>query len=652
MVNKTEPKPSAPHWALSSAGATAAALQHHYSIKGLPGGKPLQVKQRKKQPKGLVQRPRLPLTDKEWVSAKSLSDHRCDEMCSICWEPFRDRSQVILACTHTFHEKCFVSYLRFAEASPSEMSARCPVCRAEAHDWTGHDGGFNVWRNKCASRIQRHWRGYKERSRVLGILPAGSKLRRKSVARRLTAVGSRVEQIGEARRTMVDELLVDMDRNLQDSSRVLRESLRALERFRKGLPLDTESPSSGADKGPDNWLSKAVEIALNRDEHDCPICYDGKPLLPSGRAILKHGRSLMGSGNLSHDVNSTIKAPESRRGMGYTQFKRFTPVPIESGMSVDLIGGVFSDDELLIRTLGQGGPYGDDHIEQLKKAMMNPKTDPERYWKELELKAKAEGKPVPEKPAGPNLKPLPSNQWNFENAGIIREDDTNVNFTYKGAALFVCVGSLVLLMVEFADYQRKHGVGRSLAEVEEVGKPKLGGPWTLVDCKSGKPLASEQLRGKFYLIYFGFTFCPDICPQELEKAGQAVDMVEKEYGAGTVVPIFVTVDPSRDTCAQTKLYLSEFDPRTIGLTGTHAQIKDITRKFRVYYNQGIRNDSEDYLVDHSIIHYLMGPNGKFIDFYGKNLTAEEMATKIGREVHRYRKRREERKKSRGVQDEE
>lgn len=80
-------------------------------------------------------------------------------------------------------------------------------------------------------------------------------------------------------------------------------------------------------------------------------------------------------------------------------------------------------------------------------------------------------------------------------------------------------------------------------------------------------MASEQLRGKYYLIYFGFTFCPDICPQELEKAGKAVDIIEKEFGAGnssvvvyrctrllgTIVPIFVTVDPSRDTCAQVGL---------------------------------------------------------------------------------------------------
>lgn len=71
-----------------------------------------------------------------------------------------------------------------------------------------------------------------------------------------------------------------------------------------------------------------------------------------------------------------------------------------------------------------------------------------------------------------------------------------------------------------------------------------------------------------------------------------------------------------------------------------------------YYNQGIRTDSEDYLVDHSIIHYLMGPNGKFIDFYGKNMTAEEIAGKIGKEIYRYRKRREERRQSRGVEDNE
>ncbi|EER20060.1 hypothetical protein Pmar_PMAR007321 [Perkinsus marinus ATCC 50983] len=148
-----------------------------------------------------------------------------------------------------------------------------------------------------------------------------------------------------------------------------------------------------------------------------------KPLLPSGRAVLKHGRSMLCSGNLSYDVNSTIKAPECKRGMGFTQFKRLATRLGKTRLRelpTTMMRG------FVRRRLKGRGPYGDDHIEQLKRAMMNPKTDPERYWKEEELKAKAEGRPVPERPPSSSLKPLPSNQWNFDDAGIIKEDDTNV----------------------------------------------------------------------------------------------------------------------------------------------------------------------------------------------------------------------------------
>ncbi|CBZ53176.1 putative SCO1/SenC domain-containing protein [Neospora caninum Liverpool] len=180
-----------------------------------------------------------------------------------------------------------------------------------------------------------------------------------------------------------------------------------------------------------------------------------------------------------------------------------------------------------------------------------------------------------------------------------------------------------------------------LTESDTVGKPLLGGPWTLVDMQ-GRVRGSEEFEGAYQLLYFGFTFCPDICPQELEKMAQVIDIIDKEFGE-IVQPIFITVDPKRDTVAQVKSYCEEFHPRLLGFTGTPAQIKDVTRKFRVYYNEGIKSSDADYLVDHSIIQYFMGKNGKFKDFFGKNMTVKEIAERIAKHIKQDKARAEKKR---------
>ncbi|CAD7925082.1 unnamed protein product [Amoebophrya sp. A25] len=204
-------------------------------------------------------------------------------------------------------------------------------------------------------------------------------------------------------------------------------------------------------------------------------------------------------------------------------------------------------------------------------------------------------------------------------------------FNMQGAA-FTFVGGLGLYW--FLDYMSKNMARRqraAIVEQESIGTPKLGGPWSLYD-RNGNLVTDHDFRGKYQLIYFGFSFCPDICPEEMEKQGMVIEKLDKMFGKDIVEPIFITVDPARDTVAQVDSYCSEFHPRLRGLTGTPEQVKKVTRAFRVYYNEGIRADGDDYLVDHSIIQYFMDRNGNFVDFFGKNMTVGEIVSKIAAKI--------------------
>jgi len=108
-------------------------------------------------------------------------------------------------------------------------------------------------------------------------------------------------------------------------------------------------------------------------------------------------------------------------------------------------------------------------------------------------------------------------------------------------------------------------------------------------------------------MYFGFTHCPDICPDELDKMAKMIDTIKAKRGANVVRPIFVTCDPNRDTPAVVKSYLAEFHPDIIGLTGTWEEVKAMCKAYRVYFSTPPHvKPGQDYLVDHSIYFYLMG----------------------------------------------
>ena len=161
---------------------------------------------------------------------------------------------------------------------------------------------------------------------------------------------------------------------------------------------------------------------------------------------------------------------------------------------------------------------------------------------------------------------------------------------------------------------------------DTAGTVEIGGPFALV-AGDGGTRTDTDFRGKWMVVYFGFTQCPDACPTALTSIAAALDMMKDRRG--TVAPIFITVDPARDTPAVIGHYVAQFDRQIIGLTGTQAQIDRVTREYRVY---AARHPTKDggYTMDHSSIIYLMDPQGRFNSVLDGAANPEDIAAKIAK----------------------
>ncbi|TNE67105.1 MAG: SCO family protein [Alphaproteobacteria bacterium] len=138
-----------------------------------------------------------------------------------------------------------------------------------------------------------------------------------------------------------------------------------------------------------------------------------------------------------------------------------------------------------------------------------------------------------------------------------------------------------------------------------------GGPFTLT-AHTGERMSDTDFRGKFMLVYFGYSFCPDVCPLELQKLTIALETLDKEgYDTSSLQPIFITVDPERDTVDEMAAYVPQFYPRLIGLTGTPEEIADVAREYRVYFRKREQEDADGYLMDHQSFIFVMNPDGSF-----------------------------------------
>uniref|UniRef100_A0A8C0NTP2 Thioredoxin domain-containing protein n=1 Tax=Canis lupus familiaris TaxID=9615 RepID=A0A8C0NTP2_CANLF len=161
------------------------------------------------------------------------------------------------------------------------------------------------------------------------------------------------------------------------------------------------------------------------------------------------------------------------------------------------------------------------------------------------------------------------------------------------------------------------------------------GDFSLLDHR-GHTRCKADFRGQWVLLYFGFTHCPDICPDELEKLVQVVRDLEAEPGLPPVQPVFITVDPERDTVAAMARYVQDFHPRLLGLTGSAEQVAQVSRSYRVYYRAGPKDEDQDYIVDHSIAIYLLSPDGLFTDYYGRAASAQQIADSVRRHMAAFR----------------
>ncbi|KAK2505047.1 hypothetical protein MC885_020857 [Smutsia gigantea] len=176
--------------------------------------------------------------------------------------------------------------------------------------------------------------------------------------------------------------------------------------------------------------------------------------------------------------------------------------------------------------------------------------------------------------------------------------------SWKSLAITFAIGGALLGGVKYFKKEKTEKLEKE--RQRSMGKPLLGGPFSLTT-HIGDPKTDKDYLGQWVLIYFGFTHCPDICPEELEKMIQVVDEIE-------------------------------FSPKLVGLTGTKEEIDQVARAYRVYYSPGPKDEDEDYIVDHTIIMYLIGPDGQFLDYFGQNKKNAEIAGSIAAHMREHRKK--------------
>ena len=167
----------------------------------------------------------------------------------------------------------------------------------------------------------------------------------------------------------------------------------------------------------------------------------------------------------------------------------------------------------------------------------------------------------------------------------------------------------------------------SLPAATVSGKALIGGPFSLVD-GSGKRVTEQDYRGRYMLVFFGFTSCPDVCPAGLQLISAALEKIGKK--ADRIAPIFITLDPERDTPEKVASYVKNFNQRIVGLSGSPDDIAKVAKAYRVYYQKVPTEGGTpgNYSLDHSSIIYLMDPNGEYVTHFTPTTTVDQLSARL------------------------
>lgn len=159
------------------------------------------------------------------------------------------------------------------------------------------------------------------------------------------------------------------------------------------------------------------------------------------------------------------------------------------------------------------------------------------------------------------------------------------------------------------------------------GAALIGGPFNLVD-QDGRARSDADFRGRYLLVYFGYTYCPDLCPTELQTMSAALDLLGDK--AAKVQPLFITIDPERDTPERADAFAKAFDPRFLGLSGSAAEVAAVAKEYRVFFRKVPGADPSQYLMEHSSYVFLMDPQGRYVTlFTAAEIEApDEMASRL------------------------
>lgn len=190
------------------------------------------------------------------------------------------------------------------------------------------------------------------------------------------------------------------------------------------------------------------------------------------------------------------------------------------------------------------------------------------------------------------------------------------------------IGIAVIALIAVAGLAGRHYWGM-IAGPQESGTAAIGGPFALVD-EDGRTVTEADFRGQPLLVYFGYTYCPDVCPTALSTIAEALDLLGDK--GHDIAVLFISVDPERDRPENVGEYARVFHPQVVGLTGSPEQVAAAARAYRVYYAKANQdpNDPEDYAMDHSAYTYLMGRDGKFLTHFPHGVSAKEMAGRIAK----------------------